>query len=1240
MEVDQEVTPVTTKKKGVVTELPNEGPSPKQEGKKSDTEDPKPRIVLTFRSEKAGAKSSTMKIVPTEEKHEEISPRRSNRTRAAKYDSEEEGDHPITPKKEKGQHTSENDEASDSSHTAVKRSTRRRSKEFDNVIANAIARKEKSYNETPTPSRPSRRIKPTAKVLANEELRIGFETQNNARLGVQDKSPEEGVRTRRSIRGRQTVQEEPKIEIKEEDTKVKEEVGIELKDEIEDDEENSSEVMKLKHLCELGLQAIKPEDIKDEESESTSQDAIEPSESTSQEAIELDDDTADEEIDDDSEVISKLLEADAESVSDSDDEFLCSGENSSRTRRSTRSTRQHSSFKNDSGRSSPAHGDDDQSAPLRRSSRKRRTISPTLAEVIGYDVPHNRNKKLRSTATPEADGEEISEPAPGEEGSEAACPPDDSAVVATCCCETPSNVYPAPSELTEPVFCQAIELVDGVRVGCSHGAAKQPDGSYAALLRAGPRAPYFLACKLHTAQFLQHMCCPACGLFCSQGYFYQCSLGHFFHLECGLPYNMVKPPPGCPHCGVRSYRWTPANTNCHKVKLQMHCSNKRIFLPEQREQCTPAYAGFTTLKESQLDSGPVIPEDLLPSTPIDLKRLCEKPDMEEDPTDAAEALCDAILAGEDVDSLIPKIIAGAGLNISLPSMGGGTVLHAAAKRGHLSAVHLLHTAGADLNCTAASKTPLMVAILALLDKTDIKSPKKNKSTIDIVKDENGEQVKEVIEDGKESDVEEVKSVDSRPDEEELLKVIRYLIAAGCDVNLPGPDGMTALHMAAQYGGTEVCKIILNNTDVNVDARDQGGWTPLVWAAENLHADTVRLLLANGANASAADSEGNCVIHWCALAGATRPLQLLLDSAPDTVNALNAHTDTPLHVAARQGHYACVIMLLARGARTDAENTAGEFPLDVCSREGQCYSAISLNMQMTVSVSEKLRKRRLLTSDISRGREELPIPCINEVDSAALPEDFVYITTHVMPKSIAIDNTIQSSQGCKCEEDCSTGGCECCVLAVKRWWSRGRLSPDFPYHDPPMLFECNQTCACNMKKCTNSVITRLCSKGSVFVRAAVFRVGGARGWGLRTQSRIAKGSPVATYVGELLSVEHADTRAADQYMFALDVKQDLIEQLNEKTQLCVDAAQYGGAARFINHSCRPNLAPVRVFTSTRDLRLPVVALFAASDIPAGDELTFDYGDKFWRVKSKWLCCECGAPDCRYPNKREQGDKHAT
>lgn len=214
-------------------------------------EEPKPRIVLTFRSEKSSAKSSNMKIVTPEEKHEEV-PRRSSRTRG-KWEWICDSD--TSPKKDKSgaQTTSENDE-SDSSHTTPKRSTRRRD-DSDNVLANAIARKEKSYETQQAPQRLSRRIKPTAKILANEELRIGLESQNNARLGIQsDKSPEEGVRTRRSTRPLAT------------EVVKKEEQEPEVDDEVleiceDDDSQSQNTVMKLKHLCELGLKAINPDEV-------------------------------------------------------------------------------------------------------------------------------------------------------------------------------------------------------------------------------------------------------------------------------------------------------------------------------------------------------------------------------------------------------------------------------------------------------------------------------------------------------------------------------------------------------------------------------------------------------------------------------------------------------------------------------------------------------------------------------------------------------------------------------------------------------------------------------------------------------------------------------------------------------------------------------------------------------------------------------------------------------------------
>lgn len=53
--------------------------------------------------------------------------------------------------------------------------------------------------------------------------------------------------------------------------------------------------------------------------------------------------------------------------------------------------------------------------------------------------------------------------------------------------------------------------------------------------------------------------------------------------------------------------------------------------------------------------------------------------------------------------------------------------------------------------------------------------------------------------------------------------------------------MTALHMAAQHGNVAVCKLLLDAPNIEVDVRDHGGWTPLVWAAEEGHLEVVRFV---------------------------------------------------------------------------------------------------------------------------------------------------------------------------------------------------------------------------------------------------------------------------------------------------------------------------------------------------------------------------------------------------------------
>ena len=117
-----------------------------------------------------------------------------------------------------------------------------------------------------------------------------------------------------------------------------------------------------------------------------------------------------------------------------------------------------------------------------------------------------------------------------------------------------------------------------------------------------------------------------------------------------------------------------------------------------------------------------------------------------------------------------------------------------------------------------------------------------------------------------------------------------------------------------------------------------------------------------------------------------------------------------------------------------------------------------------------------------------------------------------------------------------------------------------------------------------------------------------------------GGFVCEYVGELISDAEAEQRENDSYLFDLENR--------DGDTFCIDANRFGNVTRFINHSCSPNLVPVKVFTSHQDLRFPHIAMFASKNIKKGDVLGFDYGEKFWVIKHKYFTCWCGLDKCKY------------
>lgn len=198
-----------------------------------------------------------------------------------------------------------------------------------------------------------------------------------------------------------------------------------------------------------------------------------------------------------------------------------------------------------------------------------------------------------------------------------------------------------------------------------------------------------------------------------------------------------------------------------------------------------------------------------------------------------------------------------------------------------------------------------------------------------------------------------------------------------------------------------------------------------------------------------------------------------------------------------------------------------------------------------------------------------------------------------------DELTEHYQGCHCESEIcsSTSNCSCLGRFGAAFDKHGRLLDVCPNADilRPAI-ECNGFCACG-KLCFNRVVQH-----GVTIKLQVFGCG-RRGVGVQTLEPISCGSFVCEYAGELLSYESAKRRAdyanPAMHNYILTVR----EFFGTKSLTThVDATYVGNVARFINHSCEPNLfvQPVRVENA-----VPRVALFAMQDIPFHAELTYNY-----------------------------------
>jgi hypothetical protein len=115
-----------------------------------------------------------------------------------------------------------------------------------------------------------------------------------------------------------------------------------------------------------------------------------------------------------------------------------------------------------------------------------------------------------------------------------------------------------------------------------------------------------------------------------------------------------------------------------------------------------------------------------------------------------------------------------------------------------------------------------------------------------------------------------------------------------------------------------------------------------------------------------------------------------------------------------------------------------------------------------------------------------------------------------------------------------------------------------------------------------------------------------GTGGFAKTGIRKGTRIVEYLGESITKGESLRRCEQNnaFIFTLNDEQDL------------DGNVAWNPARLINHSCAPNCEA--------EMDNDRIWIVAARDIPAGEEITFNYGYDLEDYKD--YRCQCGSPQC--------------
>merc|ERR1712223_1157066 len=136
-------------------------------------------------------------------------------------------------------------------------------------------------------------------------------------------------------------------------------------------------------------------------------------------------------------------------------------------------------------------------------------------------------------------------------------------------------------------------------------------------------------------------------------------------------------------------------------------------------------------------------------------------------------------------------------------------------------------------------------------------------------------------------------------------------------------------VAAEAQG--VFQHLLKNRYTNLDAKTNGGTTPLMLAARLAIEGMVEALIGSQADVNIADENGKTALHWATSVNNVEAVNVLLKNNANR-DAQDNKDETPLFLAAREGSYQAARALLDHGANREIQDHMDGLPITVAKEK--------------------------------------------------------------------------------------------------------------------------------------------------------------------------------------------------------------------------------------------------------------------------------------------------------------------